>query len=97
MSLLGDLMIIPGMWALMGQFPRVEPMPLALYAYLQSVHPVWIILLPIRLALVIVGRGTQYRTEHVTKSVQAYQQFFYLVVLSKVSPVLLLAYYYTTA
>ena len=57
MSLLGDLMIIPGIWALMRQFPRVEPMPLALYAYLQSVHPVWIILLPIGLALAIVGRG----------------------------------------
>jgi hypothetical protein len=57
MSLLGDLMIIPGVWVLMGQFPRVEPMPLALYTYLQSVHPVWIALLPIGLALAIVGRG----------------------------------------
>lgn len=55
-SLIGDLLIIAGTWALMGQYPKLASMPLALYMKLQMLNPMIALLLPLGLMLALIGR-----------------------------------------
>lgn len=55
-SFIGDLLIIAGTWALMGQYPKIASMPLALHATLQMLHPLVALLLPLGLILALIGR-----------------------------------------
>jgi|GEM_PF-4957040 len=55
-SLIGDALIIAGVWALMGQYPKMDTMPLALYTKLQSLNPLFALLLPIGIILALTGR-----------------------------------------
>lgn len=56
-SLVGDCLIIAGTWALMGQYPKIDNMPLALYTRLQMLHPMVALLLPIGIVLALIGRA----------------------------------------
>jgi hypothetical protein len=57
LSILGDVLIIIGMWALMGHYPKIENIPTALYLHLQRLHPMWSFLLPLGIICALLGRG----------------------------------------
>lgn len=56
-SLIGDCLIIAGTWALMGQYPKLDSMPMALYTRLQMLHPLFALLLPIGIVVALIGRA----------------------------------------
>ena len=55
-SLIGDILMVAGTWALMGQYPKITTMPLALYEQLQLLHPLVALLLPLGAILALIGR-----------------------------------------
>jgi len=57
-SFVGDMLMIAGAWALMGQYPKLASVPLALYAQLQLLHPLVALLIPLGLILALIGRAS---------------------------------------
>lgn len=55
-SLIGDIFVVAGTWAFMGQNPKMAQMPLALYEKLQMLHPMTVLLLPLGVVLALIGR-----------------------------------------
>lgn len=55
-SIIGDASIIVGAWVLMGQYPKIASMPLALHLQLQQLHPALAVLLPIGVVCALLGR-----------------------------------------
>jgi hypothetical protein len=55
-SLIGDASIIVGAWVLMGQYPKMGAIPLALHTQLQQLHPLLAVLLPVGIICALVGR-----------------------------------------
>jgi hypothetical protein len=55
-SLIGDIFIVAGTWAYMGQNPKISAMPLAVYEKMQMLHPMTVLLLPLGIVLALFGR-----------------------------------------
>lgn len=55
-SLIGDIFIVAGTWAYMGQNPKIAAMPLAVYEKMQLLHPMAVLLLPLGAVLALFGR-----------------------------------------
>lgn len=56
-SFIGDALIVAGIWAVMGQYPKIDTMPLPLYTKLQMINPLFALLLPIGIILALIGRA----------------------------------------
>ena len=63
-SLIGDIFIVAGTWAYMGQNPKIASMPVALHEKLKMLHPMTVLLLPLGAVLALIGRAAYVMKAH---------------------------------